>query len=419
MLRGQFRKRLERSMKVSWREQPTSHDVAAMRDHRDKMGLVIRTRWQITSLLLAFTLGYFLLFGSSLDPDQIKYFGIPFTALLVTMLGLNGIYQLTYRRLANVAFLNWAQLLLDVVYIAGLVYLSGGIASLMWPLMMLVVIEGAVIIGPGGAWGLGIFSVLMLGITNLVGAGDGARASTIPFSLVPMDSDALDRFVIFAWQAAVILGMALTTNSLLHILSRRPQAPASRAIVDEMTGLLTSPHFRKMLDIEVARAARSGEGAHLLLIDLDSFGAFNERFGMDAGDAMIAEVSRVLSEVAIGSSENEASSNLVARLGGEEFGVLYVESTAGSGSPDSSDAARLAEVIRDRICNLRVEEAGATVSIGIATAPDDGMTAEAIFDAADAALSRAVDHGGNRIEAAGDAGGEEDMVYLPIGPFDL
>lgn len=420
MLGSQTRKRLERAMKVSWREKPSSHDVAAMRDHRDRMGLVIKTRWQITAVLIAFAIGYFIVFGGSLTDQEIRHFGIPIITLLVSTLALNGLYQATYRRLANVAFLNWAQLLVDVVYIAALVYLTGGLTSFLWPMMLLIVIEGAVIIGPSGAWGLGLFAVVMLGVAYLLGGIEGLPTSTIPFGLgrVNPGADIRDHLVIYVWQAAVILGMALTSNSLLRILSRPQRLPASRTIVDEMTGLLSQPHFRKMLEIEIARAVRSGEGVHLLIIDLDDFGTFNERFGIDAGDAMIARVAEELSDVVSGSG-GAPTSNMVARLGGEEFGVLFVQPIDHVGAPDAGDVARLAESIHERLSSIRVDGAGITVSIGIASAPDDGATTSSIIDAADAALSRAVERGGNRIEVTGSEPDEEDMIYLPIGPFDL
>ena len=415
---GQARKRLERSMKVSWREKPTSRDVAAIRDHRDRMGLVIKTRWQITAVLIAFAVGYYIAFASRHDTEQIERFSIPFFLLLIAMLLINGLYQATYRRLANVAFLNWSQLLVDVIYIGALVHLTGGPASLMWPLMLLVVIEGAVIIGPAGAWGLGAFAVLVLGVVNLIGAVSGVEGATIPFGLELAEEGPADRLVIYAWQAAVVLGMALTSNSLLRILSRPQQAPAARTLIDEMTGLISAPHFTKLLDMEVARATRSGEGVHLLLIDLDEFGVFNTRFGIDAGDTMIGAVARVLSDVVMSPHEGEPTSNVAARLSGEEFGVLFAERLHGDGPPDSGDAARLAETIRARIAALRVDDAGVTVSIGIASSPDDALTTPVLIDVADAALSRAVGYGGNRIEAAGSGPEEDDVEYLPIGPFD-
>lgn len=394
-------KRFERSMKVSWREQPTSQDVAAIRDHRDRLALVIKSRWQIIAVLIAFAVGLLVLFWGKVPFSSMFTYGLPSMLALAFLIACNTLYQLTYRRLANLAFLNWAQLLVDMVFAAILVYFSGGASSLLWPLMLLFIIEGAVIIGPYGAWGLAVVGFSLLAIIasgEMVGLFPQVVA---PFGVRVFEPDSRTYIVILTWQAAVLFGMALTSNSLLRLLGRTTRAVRPNSVIDEPTGLFSQQHFFKMVDIELGRAGRFGQAAHLLVLDIDDFGQFNKQFGIDAGDEIIKRIADSLVDEVRHAGGRDGSSNLVARLGGEEFAILYSEALESEEAPDAEDAAILAESIRSTIERIRVDDVGVTVSIGIASFPDDGMELDHLRNEADAALARAVSFGGNRIQQSG------------------
>ncbi|HSK48427.1 MAG TPA: GGDEF domain-containing protein, partial [Coriobacteriia bacterium] len=174
---------------------------------------------------------------------------------------------------------------------------------------------------------------------------------------------------------------------------------ASQTILDNATGLFSRGYFMRAYPAELQRAQRAGRAVHALLLDLDQFGAFNERFGIDAGDRLLVSIAHAISATVVPSAD-VASSNLVRRIGGEEFGVLYAEDDDLSAPPRPEDAMALAEKIRAAVQETRVDGAGVTVSIGVASLGRDASTGEELLDAADAALSCAIEDGGNQVFAA-------------------
>jgi diguanylate cyclase (GGDEF)-like protein len=161
------------------------------------------------------------------------------------------------------------------------------------------------------------------------------------------------------------------------------------ARTDELTGLFNRRHLDATLEGELARARRSGAPLGVLMLDLDHFKAFNDRFGHPEGDARLRAVADLL-------RGHLRPTDTVARYGGEEFMVLL------PGSP-RDESVRIAERIRRRLEELRtgVDEALTTGSFGIATWPEDGKTATQLIAASDAALYDAKRRGRNRIAVAG------------------
>ncbi|MBW6468819.1 MAG: GGDEF domain-containing protein, partial [Coriobacteriia bacterium] len=104
-----------------------------------------------------------------------------------------------------------------------------------------------------------------------------------------------------------------------------------------------------------------------------------------------------LEECCVGGS-NDA--NVLSRFGGEEFAVLLVEGTAG-GPPGPGDALAVGEALRSAVEDLRLEDASVTVSIGVATYPENGPTLDTLLSATDEALHAALTGGGNRVVLAG------------------
>jgi diguanylate cyclase (GGDEF)-like protein len=90
---------------------------------------------------------------------------------------------------------------------------------------------------------------------------------------------------------------------------------------DPVTGLPNRRVWEERLPVELARVRRTGEPLTVVVLDLDRFEAYNERHGSDAGD-------RLLAFCAVGWSVNIRASDFLARIGGEEFGVLLPGCTA-------------------------------------------------------------------------------------------
>jgi diguanylate cyclase (GGDEF)-like protein/PAS domain S-box-containing protein len=146
-----------------------------------------------------------------------------------------------------------------------------------------------------------------------------------------------------------------------------------QATHDALTGLANYRRFIDTLDREVRRAERSHHCFTVLLMDLDDLKRINDRFGHLAGN-------RALKRLATLMREHCRATDLAARYGGDEFGVVLIDSDWG-----------MAEQVAGRIENgLRndTEEPRLSVSIGIGAYPDDGRSSQELLEAADRRLYR-------------------------------
>jgi len=156
---------------------------------------------------------------------------------------------------------------------------------------------------------------------------------------------------------------------------------------DALTGLLNRRSFDTLLSEEIDRARRLGHPLTLVLLDLDHFKTINDTHGHPAGDAVLTAVARrLMSEV--------RTIDRVARIGGEEFAVLLMETAASEGMVI---ARRLVETTRARpMTVVRGTELTVTVSAGVADLSVSGEAGAALMAAADQALYAAKRGGRDR-----------------------
>jgi diguanylate cyclase (GGDEF)-like protein len=184
------------------------------------------------------------------------------------------------------------------------------------------------------------------------------------------------------------------------------------AFTDHLTGLANRRRFERQLEREVGRVQRYEHPFSLLMLDIDRFKNLNDSFGHDAGDEAIRRISRVL-------REGTRGIDLAARIGGEEFAVLLVETSKEGGF-------EVAERLRMAIKSLEIPKAGQiTASFGVAECPRDAQTAADILKAADIALYEAKRNGRDRViaveslksnsMAAGDVQGDANIGLAPRG----
>lgn len=169
---------------------------------------------------------------------------------------------------------------------------------------------------------------------------------------------------------------------------------AELAATDSLTGIANRRHFDRRLDEEWRRGSREGRPLALLMLDIDGFKRFNDRYGHLAGDECLRQVVSVIAAHA------RRPGDLAARLGGEEFALLL---------PGAALEAALviAERIRCEVADLTIPhqdgiDGRVTVSIGVAAMqPGPGHDAEALRHGADNALYAAKAAGRNRVSEAG------------------
>lgn len=162
---------------------------------------------------------------------------------------------------------------------------------------------------------------------------------------------------------------------------------------DDLTGVVERASFMRRLAGSLAERRGTTRGVSLLLVDLDHFRLVNESYGRLQGDDILWAVAKILQRGIRGG-------DLVGRRTGDEFVVLLPDATL-------AVAMEVAERLRASASQLRCarrhsadETISVSLSIGVASAPDDGATAESLLAAADRALFRAKRGGRDRVVAA-------------------
>jgi diguanylate cyclase (GGDEF)-like protein len=171
-------------------------------------------------------------------------------------------------------------------------------------------------------------------------------------------------------------------------LSERRQLTAqveAQANQDVLTHLPNRRFFVQWMGFNLAQAKRDGAVLALMFIDLDGFKAVNDRYGHDAGDAMLVEISRRFRHTV-------RESDLLARVGGDEFALIAPN------PKDGRELGQLAQRLLNALSDAGPRPVGEPVgaSIGIAFFPDDAEDLQGLVAAADTAMYAAKRAGKNR-----------------------
>jgi diguanylate cyclase (GGDEF)-like protein len=157
-------------------------------------------------------------------------------------------------------------------------------------------------------------------------------------------------------------------------------------VSDSLTGLLNHTATKHQIETEISRAKREKSLFSLVFIDIDHFSAVNDTYGHGLGDQVIRSLALLL-------KQRFRSTDVIGRLGGEEFGVVL----SGTGR---DDAERIVNEVRETFAAMQFEaEDGrfsSSSSAGVSTYPEWEMV-KSLCDAADQALYTAKDTGRNRV----------------------
>jgi diguanylate cyclase (GGDEF)-like protein len=190
-----------------------------------------------------------------------------------------------------------------------------------------------------------------------------------------------DRLQVIANQSSLAL-----QNALLHEELER------LSVTDRLTELYNHGYLHQRLDEEIERAMRFGHRLSVIMLDIDDFKKFNDRFGHPKGDMVLKAVSSVI-------RQNLREIDVAARYGGEEFVVVLPET-------DVAGALAVAERIRTsmeeypHIADEQGERVTQTISLGVATYPLHAPDGASLIEAADQAMYRAKRAGKNRVVVA-------------------
>jgi len=181
-------------------------------------------------------------------------------------------------------------------------------------------------------------------------------------------------------------------------LEQRYRRLWTMALQDELTGAWNRRYFNRFLSRMLDRAARERFQVTVMIFDIDNFKTYNDRFGHAAGDEILCETARLMRSFT-------RDHDVVARIGGDEFGVVFWD----AGEPRQGDGKhpidveQAAERFRKAIASHRfpklAEQACGTLTIsaGLASYPWDGQTAERLVQLADEMAIRSKRAGKNAI----------------------
>lgn len=183
------------------------------------------------------------------------------------------------------------------------------------------------------------------------------------------------RFQILAQQFLIMVKRAFLYKNIQEL-----------AIMDGLTQVFSRRHLLERFEEELKRSRKFKHNFSFLMVDIDKFKNFNDKYGHLVGDAILREVSKSV-------KDNVRQIDFVGRYGGEELSIVLPET-------DKEQALLAAERIRQAIeaKNIKVydEELKVTVSVGISTFPDDADSLSLLIEAADKALYLAKKEGRNR-----------------------
>jgi len=191
------------------------------------------------------------------------------------------------------------------------------------------------------------------------------------------------RYMMLLEQIASQVAMSIE-NSRLYAQAEE------KARIDELTGLLNRRSLDELIASEINRHSRYGGVFSLIILDLDSFKAFNDHYGHLAGDKLLGKIGSIMKSAI-------RSTDRAFRFGGDEFAILLPNTPIDA-------ASQAAERIRKQLATkVKTDHIPITASLGLATWPADGMGSNEVIAAADAALYSAKREGGNRSRFASGA----------------
>ncbi len=240
--------------------------------------------------------------------------------------------------------------------------------------------------------------VTAVGVGWLLGPTVPANGFVLMFAALVMGTSFFGR--LFAVPGAVLVVIALRGEPSIAIalaavvlvvgervthLRSRVGRFVQRSFTDRLTGLFNYDFLQAQVRYEIDRVRRYGGSCSILVLDLDHFKRFNDTHGHQAGNLLLRAMADSV-------RAHKRESDFAARFGGEEFVVLV--------PGDATEAVRLAERLRIAVSELQLPQLGedgrVTVSIGVASYPEQATNAAELFERADQALYVAKGNGRNR-----------------------
>jgi len=378
---------------------PTTNELELLNESSIRIAQVIRARWIILGILAAYGVVPYVIFQHySIDLSSISTMQCVFPVLAwCAMATYNAFFLYSYQALANIRPLNQIQLLLDLLFVTVVIHYSGGAVSWFWPMYLVVTLESVLVmekysdtfafaLGASLAYG-GLLQFEFYGIIPSV---------SMPFENLSLQKTLPYGVTKWAWVTLINMSVATIGVYLMKTIRHREEKLKKLVIKDNLTSLYNRAYFFFRLHSEIQRAKRYNRPLSLLIMDMDNFKQFNDRYGHLVGDQLLRALSNtILSTIRYSAGNPSYELDIPCRYGGDEFAIILPETTP-------ANAAVAAERLRKEI-NVKcghemmahihaatgshpLEVPDVTVSIGVASFPEHASMTEALVKAADDAM---------------------------------
>lgn len=187
---------------------------------------------------------------------------------------------------------------------------------------------------------------------------------------------------------AITVTLALTFIAKYLIKSRDFEYQYKLATIDGLTELYNHRYFQDALRAQIEISKRYGRPFSLIITDIDYFKSFNDTYGHQSGDAVLRQVAQTL-------KKNSRTTDFVCRYGGEEMSIILPNTSA---EEALFNAKRINKAVAERDFQINsTETSKVTISLGVATYPDNAETPQDLIEYADKGLYYAKEHGRNQV----------------------
>jgi diguanylate cyclase (GGDEF)-like protein len=378
---------------------PTTDELELLNESRTRIAQVIRARWIILGILAAYGVvlyAIFLYYSIDLGSVTTLQFVFPVIAWCA-MATYNAFFLYSYKWFANIRPLNQIQLLLDLLFVTVVIHFSGGAVSWFWPMYLVVILESVMVMEKHSdpfAFALGA-SLAYGGLLHIEFLGILAPAS-MPFENLSLQQTL--PYVVTKWAWVTMTNMSVAAIGIYLMKSIRHREEELKKLVnkDNLTTLYNRAYFFYRLNSEIRRAKRYNRPLSILIMDMDNFKQFNDRYGHLVGDQLLRVLSGTIrSNIRYSTGTPSYELDIPCRYGGDEFAIIVPETT-------SDQATIVAERLRKEI-NMKcgheliaqiqsvpgsqpLEAPDVTVSVGVASFPEHAAVTEALVKAADDAM---------------------------------
>ena len=325
---------------------PTTDELELLNESRVRIAQVIRSRWIILGILAAYGVVPYVLFQYySIDLSSVTTLQCVFPVLAwCAMATYNAFFLYSYRWFANIRPLNQIQLLLDLLFVTVVIHFSGGAVSWFWPMYLVVTLESVLVmekysdtfafaLGASLAYG-GLLQFEFYGIVPPV---------SMPFENLSLQQTLPYEVTKWAWVTMTNMSVAAIGVYLMKAIRHREEELKKLVIKDHLTALYNRAYFFYRLNSEVQRAKRYNRALSLLVMDMDNFKKFNDRYGHLAGDQLLRALSGTIrANIRYSAGKTSYELDIPCRYGGDEFAIILPETT-------SAQATVVAERLRNEI----------------------------------------------------------------------